>query len=197
MEESSDSDPPVFADDVSGADVRACTACPELVSCRSRIVNGVGPVDADVMLVGEAPGQTEDEVGKPFVGRSGSILDEALENAGFQRDEVRITNCVRCRPPENRDPYVGERERCRGHLTNELRTVKPEVVVPLGRIPVEEFVGDVDKITTVTGDVRDVAHGDWRGTAILSVHPAATLYNRDLRPAFDDVFLQTRGLLTD
>ncbi|MFB6189807.1 MAG: uracil-DNA glycosylase family protein, partial [Halapricum sp.] len=96
--------------------VTDCERCPELVASRSRIVNGVGPTDADLVFVGEAPGAQEDEQGEPFVGRSGDVLDDALRDAGLSRADVRITNCVRCRPPDNRDPKREELDNCRGYL---------------------------------------------------------------------------------
>lgn len=172
--------------------VSACERCPKLVDCRSRIVNGVGPADADIVLVGEAPGAQEDETGEPFVGRSGSILDEALENAGLNREDIRITNCVRCRPPDNRDPHVAERENCQPHLEREIETVDPEVVVPLGRIPVEELVGDIGKVTDVAGEALPAEIGNWSGTVVASVHPAATIYNRSLRPTFNETIEHVR-----
>ena len=84
--------------------VKECERCPALVDSRSRIVNGAGPTDADLVFVGEAPGANEDDQGEPFVGRSGTVLDDALRDAGLARSDVRITNCVKCRPPDNRDP---------------------------------------------------------------------------------------------
>lgn len=168
--------------------VTACEECPNLCDSRSRIVNGVGPTDADVVLVGEAPGANEDETGEPFVGRSGDILDEALDAAGLSREAVRITNCVRCRPPDNRDPHVAELEACSSYLEEELIQVDPTVVVPLGRIPVKRLLGDVGKISDVAGETRQRDVRGWSGTVVVSVHPAATLYNRSLRPTFDETF---------
>jgi len=113
--------------------VSDCTRCPDLVDSRSRIVNGVGPAEAALLFVGEGPGKTEDQQGEPFVGRSGSVLDDALGEAGLLREEVRITNCVRCRPPENRDPTTDELANCRGYLNSEISTVDPDLVVTLGK----------------------------------------------------------------
>lgn len=165
-----------------------CTECEELVDCRSQIVNGVGPDDADILLVGEAPGATEDETGEPFTGRSGTVLDEALTAAGIQRSEVRITNCVRCKPPENRDPYVGELKSCSKHLDGELLAVNPSVIVPLGRIPVGQFLPDEGKVSEIAGQKYTVNRCGREWTVIASVHPAATLYNSSLRPTFNSTF---------
>ncbi len=104
------------------------------------IVNGVGPADADLLFVGEAPGANEDEQGEPFVGRSGDVLDAGLRDAGLDRGDVRITNCVRCRPPDNRDPRNGELANCRDYLETEIDRVDPEVVVTLGKVPAEHLL---------------------------------------------------------
>src|SRR6056297_1576650 len=158
-----------------GICVNECERCPELVDSRSRIVNGVGPIDADLLFVGEGPGKNEDEQGEPFVGRSGSVLDEALGEAGVLREEVRITNCVRCRPPENRDPTKEELANCRGYLDDEIETVDPTLVVTLGKVPSEHLLGRSVAITKEAGDVVETRFGDRSQRLLLSVHPAATL----------------------
>ncbi|WP_245705721.1 uracil-DNA glycosylase [Halobellus clavatus] len=169
---------------MEGPDVIACEQCPELVESRSRIVDGVGPDDADLLLLGEAPGANEDEQGEPFVGRSGSILDEALRDAGLARDDVRITNCVRCRPPENRDPHTEELANCRGHLERELAVVDPKLVVTLGKVPSEHLLDRSIAVTKAAGDVVDVRLGGRGYRAVVSVHPAATLYDGSQRETF-------------
>lgn len=116
-----------------------CTRCEALVESRKQIVNGVGPIDSDIVLVGEAPGKNEDENGEPFVGRSGKVLDECLDANGLDRDSIRITNTVRCKPPENRVPCVSEIKNCAGYLENEINVVDPIVVVTLGRVPTESI----------------------------------------------------------
>jgi DNA polymerase len=172
------------ADRMEGPDVIACEQCPELVESRSRIVDGVGPDDADLLLLGEAPGANEDEQGEPFVGRSGSVLDEALRDAGLARDDVRITNCVRCRPPENRDPHTEELANCRGHLERELAVVDPKLVVTLGKVPSEHLLDRSIAVTKAAGDVVDVRLGGRGYRAVVSVHPAATLYDGSQRETF-------------
>jgi DNA polymerase len=152
------------------------------------IVNGVGPTDAAIVFVGEAPGATEDETGEPFVGRSGDILTTVLSERGIDREDVRITNCVRCRPPKNRDPRKDERANCADYLTEELARINPRVVVPLGRIPTKELLGDIGKITETAGSVHELELSGATVTVVVSVHPAATLYNRSLRPTFDETF---------
>ena len=165
--------------------VRDCERCPELCASRSRIVNGVGPLDASLQFVGEAPGAQEDAQGEPFVGRSGAVLDDALRDRGLARRDVRISNCVRCRPPDNRNPYVGERRNCRAHLDNELSAVDPSVVLTLGRVPTLELTGEVVTVTDRAGDVIDHEIAGRTRHLVIGLHPAATLYNRSTRPIFD------------
>jgi DNA polymerase len=187
---------------MNDGNVTACDACDELTSCRSQIVNGVGPDDASLLLVGEAPGNTEDETGEPFTGRSGEVLNSALENAGIQRTETRITNCVRCHPPENRDPHVAERENCLPHLLQEVAFVNPEVIIPLGRIPCEQLTQEPVTVSEDVGEIRslDTQYSIERTkntTVILSVHPAATLYDNSLQPEFNRVFQIAAGKLSN
>jgi len=167
-----------------GSCVQDCERCPDLVGSRSRIVNGVGPTNADLLFVGEGPGKNEDEQGEPFVGRSGSVLDDALEDAGALREEVRITNCVRCRPPDNRDPTTDELANCRGYLDGEIATVEPSVVVTLGKVPSEHLLERSVGITSEAGSVVETRFGDRAQRVVLSVHPAATLYDRSQRETF-------------
>ena len=164
--------------------VPACERCPALVESRSRIVDGVGPTDADLLFVGEGPGATEDEEGEPFVGRSGDVLDEALRDAGLARADVRITNCVRCRPPDNRDPRTEELANCRGHLESEVDRLDPELIVTLGKVPSEHLLDRSVAITSESGDVADARLAGASRRVLLSVHPAATLYDRSQRDGF-------------
>ncbi|OLZ40201.1 hypothetical protein A6E15_04035 [Natrinema saccharevitans] len=166
--------------------VTECTRCPALVDSRSRIVNGTGPADADLLFVGEGPGANEDEEGEPFVGRSGSVLDDALRNAGLDRSDVRITNCVRCRPPENRDPTGEELENCRVYLEREIEAVDPEVVVTLGKVPSEHLLERSVAVTDEAGSLEEVRLGDTPRRVLLCVHPAATLYDRSQAETFED-----------
>jgi len=169
---------------LDGLCVHDCTRCPDLVDSRSQIVNGVGPEDADILFVGEGPGQNEDTQGEPFVGRSGSVLDTALTEAGVLREEVRITNCVRCRPPENRDPTKEEIANCRGYLEAEIAAVDPTVLITLGKVPSEHLLERSVGITKEAGDIVEKRLGDRPQRVLLSVHPAATLYDRSQREGF-------------
>ncbi len=166
-------------------DVTNCTRCDELCASRSQIVNGVGPTDAELLFVGEAPGRREDEGGEPFVGRSGDVLDAALRDNGLARNDVRITNCIRCRPPENRDPKRGELENCREYLEREIDIVDPTVLVTLGKVPSEHLLGRSVGVTSESGGMYDARIGETTRPVMVCVHPAATLYDRSQRETFD------------
>jgi len=166
--------------------VDECERCDALVESRSRIVNGVGAPDASLVFVGEAPGAQEDEKGEPFVGRSGELLTEKLGMLGVSRDDVRITNSVRCRPPDNRDPHVGELENCRPYLVAEVDSVDPSVVCTLGRVPTENLLEGVGKVSDVVGDERTVEIGAKERTVVPCYHPAAMLYDRSKGDSIDE-----------
>ena len=174
--------------------VTECTRCPKLVESRSRIVNGTGPEDADVLFVGEGPGAQEDEQGEPFVGRSGSVLDEQLRTVGLDRDTVRITNCVRCRPPENRDPTTEELENCRGYLETEIDRLEPDVLVTLGQVPTEHLLGRSVSVTKEAGSVEEVRIEGTPRRLLICVHPAATLYDRSQEETFADAIQRAAEL---
>lgn len=166
-------------------DVRECVRCPALVESRTRIVNGDGRDDAPLLLVGEAPGQAEDEAGKPFVGRSGAVLESALAERGLDRSHIRITNCVRCRPPENRNPRAIELSNCRAFLDHEIALVDPQVVLTLGRVAAEQMLDRRVRVTDEAGTAEQVALGGARRTVVIGLHPAATLYNATLSDTFE------------
>ncbi len=159
-------------------EVRECSRCPALCDSRTRIVNGVGPQDAEIVFVGEGPGADEDAQGEPFVGRSGDILTEALRAHEVSRSDVRITNCVRCRPPDNRDPTTQELENCKEYLAVELKTIDPELIVTLGKVPSQHLLDRTVAVTEEAGTLYTVhLHtGSW--PVLISVHPAAILYDR-------------------
>jgi len=177
--------------------VTGCERCPALVDSRSQIVDGVGPADADLLFVGEAPGATEDEQGEPFVGRSGDVLDSGLQDAGLDRADVRITNCVRCRPPENRDPTGEELTNCRGYLEREIVAVDPELVVTLGKVPAEHLLERSVGVTGEAGDIDavSIAGQSWR--VLVCVHPAATLYDPSQRETFAAALDRAAGYAGD
>jgi len=171
-------------DEMDGLEVTACERCPALLESRSRIVNGVGPADAEVLFVGEGPGAQEDQQGEPFVGRSGDVLTEQLREEGLAREDVRITNCVRCRPPENRDPTEEELANCRGYLEAEIEQVNPEVIVTLGKVPGEHLL---ERSVAVTGEAGSIVEHEIAGEkrrVLICVHPAATLYDPGQKETF-------------
>ena len=155
-------------------EVTGCTRC-KLHKTRTHAVPGVGSRTSDVVFIGEAPGRTEDIRGEPFVGAAGQMLSWALEAAGSSRDEVYITNVVKCRPPENRVPDTEERKACREHLDVEMEEIKPRIICIMGNTAFGSMLG-----RTGIGKVRGkVCRMDGQ-LYFLTVHPAATLYNRDL-----------------
>ncbi|SNZ11709.1 DNA polymerase [Natronoarchaeum philippinense] len=180
--------------EMDGLSVTACERCPELCESRSRIVNGVGPDDADLVFVGEAPGATEDERGEPFVGRSGDVLDDALRDAGLARADIRITNCVRCRPPDNRDPTDEELSNCREYLERELDLLDPEVIVTLGKVPSEHLLERDLAVTKVAGSVEETRIAGTPRRVLVSVHPAATLYDPGQRETFAETIATAADL---
>lgn len=119
-------------------DLLKCTDC-ILHQWRTQVVPGSGPIPCDVMLIGEAPGKDENILGKPFVGRAGGILKQAIEKAGYTRDSVYITNMVKCRPPDNRPPTQTEVIKCKRHLREELKSVQPKKIILLGRTAKKRF----------------------------------------------------------
>ncbi|QRV13804.1 uracil-DNA glycosylase [Haloterrigena salifodinae] len=171
---------------MDGLCVTECTRCPKLVDSRSRIVNGVGPGDADLLFVGEGPGANEDEQGEPFVGRSGTVLDDGLRTVGLDRTDIRITNCVRCRPPENRDPTKDELANCRGYLETEIDRLDPDVIVTLGKVPSEHLLGRSVAVTKEAGSLEEVRINGTPQRVLLCVHPAATLYDRSQEETFEN-----------
>lgn len=166
-------------------DVEACTRCPDLVEARQQIVNGRGDPDATLLLVGEAPGRAEDESGRPFVGRSGALLEEALASLACDPANVRITNIVRCRPPDNRDPHVDERRHCRVHFEAEVAAVDPTVVLALGRVPASALLERTVRVSEAAGETATVDLGGARRTVVVGLHPAAVLYDRTKTDRFE------------
>ena len=148
----------------------SCTKCP-LFEHRTHVVFGEGNPEADLMFVGEAPGEQEDLSGRPFVGRSGQLLDKYLEYVGISREEVFIANIIKCRPPANRDPNPREEDACIDYLRAQVRLIKPKIIVCLGRIAAFKLISPDYKMTSQHGTW--VEKGDYLLTAVF--HPAAIL----------------------
>lgn len=161
----------------------ACTRC-ELCATRMNVVFGQGVPDAEVLFVGEGPGQSEDEQGLPFVGRSGQLLDKYLFAIDLDRKKnCYIANIVKCRPPENRDPLGVEQDACIGYLRRQVALLRPKIIVCLGRIAAMRIIKPDFKITR--------EHGQWfekNGFQMMAVyHPAALLRDPRRRPeSFED-----------
>lgn len=180
---------------MKGLTVTDCTRCPALVESRSRIVNGVGPSDADLLFVGEAPGEQEDAEGEPFVGRSGAILDDVLRQAGLSRADVRITNCIRCRPPGNRDPSKEELSNCQSYLEQEIHRVDPVVIMTLGKIASEHLLGRPVSVTREAGTLESLILAGGYRQVLVSVHPAASLYDPTQRETLERTISKAANLL--
>jgi len=151
-----------------------CTKC-ELCKTRTNSVPGKGSFQSDVIFVGEAPGRNEDREGKPFVGAAGKKLSAALEEAGVSREEVYITNIVKCRPPNNRVPNTDERNTCQDYIRQEISIIKPKIICILGNTAFNSMLGG-SEITKFRGKV---VRKDSQ-LYFLTVHPAATIYNQEL-----------------
>lgn len=182
-------------ENMDGPRVTECERCPALVEGRSRIVNGTGPEDADLLIIGEAPGEQEDKEGEPFVGRSGTQLDEKLRDHGIPREEVRITNCVRCRPPENRDPTKDELENCKGYLEHEISLIDPELIMTVGKVPTEHLLERSVAVTKEAGTVAEHRIGGAARNILISVHPAAMLYDRSQEATLDETIEEAAALI--
>lgn len=163
-----------------------CAVCRSCALCETRhnLVFGVGREDAEVMFIGEGPGEQEDLKGEPFVGPAGKLLDTMLEIIDLDRNKVYIANMVKCRPPQNRDPQIGEQDACSGWLRRQIALVDPKIIVCLGRIAA---MGIIDPEFRITRE-----HGQWLqrdGRLYMATyHPSALLRDPSRRPeAFEDL----------
>lgn len=163
-------------------EVRACTSC---ALCESRIqtVFGEGNPDATVMFIGEGPGQSEDEQGRPFVGRSGELLDKQVQAMGFKRSDVYIANVVKCRPPNNRTPLAGEVEACSGYLRRQIELIRPKVIITLGGPAAKLLLGTSEGITRIRGIWHEYSAVSPPVSVMPTFHPAYLLrqYTKDNR----------------
>ncbi len=176
-----------------GADVRACRLC-KLCERRTVAVPGEGNPRAEIMFIGEGPGFHEDQQGRPFVGAAGGLLTEMLRVIGLRREDVFITNVVRCRPPGNRDPLPDELAACDVYTQRQIAVLDPKLIVTLGRYSMARFVG--------TGPMRDL-HGrsrEWNGITCLAMyHPAAILRTPtpEMRRIYEEDFRKIPPLLDE
>ena len=173
--------------------IRQCPLCP-LAAGRTHAVPGAGRIDADIMFIGEAPGYHEDQQGLPFVGQSGKYLDELLSMIGLSREEVFITNVVKCRPPNNRDPLPDEIDICVStYLKQQVEIIRPKIIATLGRFSMALFFSKNARITKIHGQPL-------RANSRIYYplfHPAAVLRNPNLRPAMEADFKRMLTLIEE
>ena len=163
-------------------EVRGCQRC-ALAKTRTLAVPGEGPLDSEVMFIGEAPGVNEDRQGRPFVGQAGAFLEELLGEAGLSRPEVYICNVLKCRPPGNRDPLPTEIEACNDYLSAQIRLIDPLLIVTLGRYSMSRFFPN-QAISRIHGKPREA-----NGRILVPMyHPAAALHQQRLRGTIIDDF---------
>src|SRR5512135_1511112 len=162
--------------------VAVCEKC-ALHYSRKKAVPGEGPVDAEIMFIGEGPGFYENEQGRPFVGQAGKLLEELLAAIGYKRQQVFITNVVKCRPPGNRDPLPEELAACNDYLERQIEALNPKIIVTLGRYSMAKFLPNA-KISDVHGQAAWI-----RGRLVVAMyHPAAALHQPSLMPALQKDF---------
>ena len=168
-----------------------CIKC-DLCKTRTNSVPGKGNFQSKVIFVGEAPGRNEDKTGEPFVGVAGKKLSEALEEAGISRDEVYITNIVKCRPPNNRVPSTNERNTCQEYLKLEISIIKPKIICLLGNTAFNSILGG-SEITKFRGKVVQKENQLY----FLTIHPAATIYNQKLVSVLKEDIIKLFSLIRE
>lgn len=181
--------PPLTATDQSQtwaclqSEVSGCTAC-SLHQSRTQTVFGVGDHTADWMVIGEAPGASEDQQGEPFVGRAGLLLNEMLRAIGLRREQVFIANILKCRPPNNRDPQAVEVDACESFLKRQIELLQPKLILAVGRVAAQNLL----KVTTSVGKLRGKRH-EYEGIPLVVIYHPAYLLRSPLekRKAWDDL----------
>lgn len=163
-------------------EVSTCSKC-DLCKTRTKAVPGEGSPSAKILLIGEGPGFHEDKQGRPFVGPAGQFLDELLASIQLKRSDVFITNVVKCRPPNNRDPLPNEIAACNNYLDRQIAAIQPQVIVTLGRYSMAKFFGN-EKISAIHGRARKI---DGR-LCIAMYHPAAGLHQASLKDVIREDF---------
>ncbi len=161
--------------------------CPELAKSATNLVMGDGNVNAEIVFIGEAPGKNEDEQGLPFVGAAGKFLNEMLASIGLDRQDIYITNIVKYRPPNNRDPLPDEKKAFWPFLIRQLDVIEPLIIVTLGRHSMEYFLPGM-KISQIHGEPKRIQFGERKVVIVPLFHPAAALYNGNMRQTLLDDF---------
>ena len=163
--------------------INTCQAC-ALGATRNAFVFGEGNPNANLMLIGEAPGEEEDKLGRPFVGSAGQLLDKILAAVEFKRDEVYICNILKCRPPENRDPALEEIEQCVPYLKKQIEIIQPQIIMALGRVAGQVLLNQSGSLA----HMREKVHQYQNIPVLVTYHPAALLRNPQWkRPVWEDV----------
>lgn len=164
-------------------EINTCQKC-GLSETRNSFVFGVGNPNADLMLIGEAPGAEEDKQGIPFVGRAGKLLTDILKAINFEREDIYIANILKCRPPNNRDPLPSEREVCKPYLYKQIDLIKPKVILCLGKVAANVMFNNKESLTKMRGSVHEL-----NGIkTMVTYHPAALLRNPNWKkPTWEDV----------
>ena len=172
------------------SEVTVCTKC-RLCETRRNAVPGEGLESSRIIFVGEAPGEQEDVKGRPFVGAAGRLLTELLASVGLRREDVYITNVVKCRPPKNRPPRKDESATCRPYLDRQISLITPRIICPMGNSAIHSLM-DSDKSVT---DLHGMPFEIGPVTFFPMYHPAAALYTFELRKVMEEDFKKLRGLL--
>jgi uracil-DNA glycosylase family 4 len=180
--------------DQVAVDIRKKNICPDLAMQATNLVMGDGSVESDIVFIGEAPGKNEDLSGLPFVGAAGKFLNDMLATAGLERKDVYITNIVKYRPPNNRDPLPAEKAAFWPYLLRQLQIINPKVVITLGRHSMEYFLPGL-KIGEIHGQPQTVQMGDKEFVIMPLYHPAAALYNGSLRQTLIADFLKVPAII--
>jgi DNA polymerase len=178
--------------DSLAAKVGSCTLC-QLSKQRTQSVFGVGNRQAQWMIIGEAPGADEDRQGEPFVGRAGKLLDQMLLSIGLPREQVYITNIVKCRPPQNRDPQPDEATACAGYLRNQIALLKPKIILAVGRVAAHNLLNTDQAVGTLRGRVW--SHPETQTPIVVTYHPAYLLRSPgEKRKAWHDLLMARQTL---
>ncbi len=163
--------------------IKNCKKC-HLYRTRTNFVFGAGNPEANLMLIGEAPGREEDLKGEPFVGAAGKLLDRMLAAIDFKREDVFIANILKCRPPENRDPRPDEIETCKPYLMQQIKLIQPKIILALGRISAQVLLQTKSPLGQLRGKIHDLSGIKF----LVTYHPAALLrYQQYKRPAWEDL----------
>lgn len=174
--------------------MKACKAC-ELSKTRTTVVPGEGSPQAKIMFIGEGPGKNEDLQGRPFVGAAGKFLNQLLESINLKREDVYIANVVKCRPPNNRDPKPEEAETCWPWLEKQIKTIKPKIIIPLGRHSLQRFIPEAGISQYHGRALRKEFKELGKLVFFPCYHPAAALYNGSLRSVLEKDFKKIPKLI--